>query len=228
MLAKFSKRPLMLIELVAWAMGVASLGFYIAEGSIQAQSAGDGLSYFASARTVGANDSSSQHLEIGALNTTTWSPQRIKEYEQSVGAAGLPIAVLRIPAVHLNVPIYEGTSDEILKRGAGHIEGTAQLNEYGNSAVAAHRDSFFRLLKDIVAGDVIAIETMHGTDHYRVRKTWIVSPTDVSVLSATDSQALTLVTCYPFYFVGAAPQRFIVRAERIAATSDSPRALARR
>src|SRR4051794_2114654 len=198
MFADFSKRPLVLLELIAWTMGGGSIAFYITQGTRQEHSAGEGLAYFASARTMITSDVSSKQLEIGALNTTAWSPQRVKEYERSVGTAGLPIAVLRIPATKLNVPIYEGTSDEILQRGAGHIEGTARPNEHGNSGVAAHRDSFFRLLKDIAVGDVIVLETVNATEHYRVSKTWIVTPTDVSVLSATNSPALTLVTCYPF------------------------------
>ena len=83
------------------------------------------------------------------------------------------------------------------------------------SGIAGHRDGFFRGLKDIVAGDVIELDTIQGTEVYRVERTWVVSPEDVSVLDPTSTRALTLVTCYPFYFVGSAPERFIVRAVRV-------------
>lgn len=209
----------MLIELASWLAGIGALGFYVAEAGSQHAAAADGLAYFANTRPNATRADASLQLSTGVVNTTLWSPQRIKEYEQAAGTAGLPIGVLRIPSVNLNVPIYEGTGDDILKRGAGHIAGTAPLNGAGNSGVAAHRDGFFRPLKDVGVGDFIVIQTIHGSEYYRISKTWIVTPDDVSVLSQTDSQAITLVTCYPFYFIGSAPKRFIVRAERIAATS---------
>ena len=108
-----------------------------------------------------------------------------------------------------------GTDDRSLDRGVGHIEDTAQPGTDGNLGIAGHRDGFFRGLKDITLGDVIELDTIQGSDTYRVERTWVVSPEDVSVLDPTSTRALTLVTCYPFYFVGSAPDRFIVRAVRI-------------
>jgi len=108
--------------------------------------------------------------------------------------------------------VLEGTDDWILNRGAGHIEDTAPPAERGNVGIAGHRDGFFRPLKDLAVGDVLELELRSGTERYRVEKIWIVGPEDVSVLDPTPAKALTLVTCYPFYFVGAAPQRFIARA----------------
>ena len=105
-----------------------------------------------------------------------------------------------------------GTDDRTLDRAVGHIEGTAQPGTDGNSGIAGHRDGFFRGLKDITPGDVIELDTIQGKDVYRVERTWVVNPEDVSVLDPTSTRALTLVTCYPFYFVGSAPRRFIVRA----------------
>ena len=81
--------------------------------------------------------------------------------------------------------------------------------------IAGHRDGFFRGLKDLVIGDLIELDTVQGTEAYRVERTWVVSPEDVSVLDPTSTRALTLVTCYPFYFVGSAPDRFILRAVRV-------------
>src|SRR6187399_2240272 len=122
--------------------------------------------------------------------------------------------VLRVPSLKLVVPVFEGTSEENLNRGAGRIEGTAPIGDLGNIGIAAHRDGFFRVLKDIRVGDELLLERLDATDTYRIVATRIVDPSDVSVLSATGAPAVTLVTCYPFYYVGSAPQRFIVRAEK--------------
>jgi sortase A len=101
-------------------------------------------------------------------------------------------------------------------RAVGHIEDTANPGTHGNLGIAGQRDSFVRGLKDISPGDVIELDTIEGTDSYRVERTWVVRPEDVSVLDPTSTPALTLVTCYPIYFVGSAPDRFIVRAVRVA------------
>jgi LPXTG-site transpeptidase (sortase) family protein len=102
-----------------------------------------------------------------------------------------------------------------LDRGLGHIRHPALPGADGNSGIAGHRDGFFRGLKDIQPGDTIEVDTLDRKDIYRVERTWIVDPSDVSVLDPTAAPSLTLVTCYPFYFVGSAPQRFIVRAVRV-------------
>src|SRR5207344_2603970 len=117
-----------------------------------------------------------------------------------------------IPKIRLEVAVLPGTDDHTLDRGAGHIEDTPQPGAAGNSGIAGHRDGFFRGLQDIAAGDAIELDTLEGTHVYRVERTWVVEPEDVSVLDPTPTRALTLVTCYPFYFVGPAPKRFIVRA----------------
>ena len=135
-------------------------------------------------------------------------------YRAALHSPGRPEAVLRIPSLNLVVPVFEGTSEENLNRGAGRIEGTAHIGESGNIGIAAHRDGFFRVLKDVRVGHLLELQRLDGTDTYRIVATTIVEPADISVLAATDKQAITLVTCYPFYFVGAAPQRFIVRAEK--------------
>jgi len=112
--------------------------------------------------------------------------------------------------------VLPGSDDHTLDRAVGYIEGTAPPGTNGNLGIAGHRDGFFRGLKDIAAGDLIEIDTMDGQDVYRVERTWVVNPDDVSVLDPTPTPALTLVTCYPFYFIGSAPLRYIVRAVRIA------------
>ena len=129
---------------------------------------------------------------------------------------------LEIPRLGLSTIVLEGVEARTLRRGAGHIPGTV-----GNVGIAGHRDSFFRSLKDISKNDIVTLTTPEGTYRYQVEWTRIVEPEDTEVLADGGTPELTLVTCYPFYYVGSAPQRFIVRAQRIgddsaAASSPSP------
>lgn len=129
---------------------------------------------------------------------------------------------LEIPRLGLSTIVLEGVEARTLRRGAGHIPGTV-----GNIGIAGHRDSFFRSLKDIGKNDIVTLTTPEGTSRYQVEWTRIVAPEDTEVLADGGTPELTLVTCYPFYYVGSAPQRFIVRAQRIgdesaAASSPSP------
>jgi sortase A len=141
-----------------------------------------------------------------------WSDGRIKAYEESLPAPlGTPDGVLRIRSVELKAPIFDGTSDLVMNRGLGRIEGTAHLDGYGNVGIAGHRDGLLRALKDVEVGDTIELVTRRGARAYRITELTIVDPTDVSVLDPTEQPSITLVTCYPFYFLGHAPQRFIVR-----------------
>ena len=147
------------------------------------------------------------------VNFSLWDPKRVQEYLSSVNlTASRPLAVLRIPKIDLEVPVYNDTDDLTLNRGVGRIIGTAQVGGRGNLGIAGHRDGFFRGLKDLAVGDEIYIDRTGQTDIYAVANIEIVSPTDVSVLKATQLPSITLVTCYPFYYVGSAPQRYIVHA----------------
>ena len=144
-----------------------------------------------------------------------WSKERVKAYEESLAqAASAPLGILRIPKIGLEVAVLEGTDDLTLNRAVGHIEDTAKPGEPGNVGIAGHRDGYFRGLKEIAKGDTMEIETLSGVDSYRVTDIWIVKPEDVQVLDPTPRPSVTLVACYPFYFVGHAPQRYIVRAVR--------------
>lgn len=144
-----------------------------------------------------------------------WSPTRVEDYRHAVAADDrLPLAMLRIPDVGVEVAVLRGTDELTLNRGVGHIEGTPLPGAQGNIGLAGHRDGFFRPLKDIEPGHRVELVTLQESLSYRVTDTWIVDPSEVGVLAPTDEDALTLVTCYPFYFVGHAPQRFIVRAVR--------------
>ena len=142
-----------------------------------------------------------------------WSTKRIVAYTESLAEKGdTPIAVLRIPSVDLQAPVFDGTGEITLNRGLGRIEGTARIGEPGNLGIAGHRDGFFRVLKDVHTGDSILLDLGARTQEYAVNQIQIVNPDDVQVLAPTGTPTLTLVTCFPFYFVGSAPQRYIVTA----------------
>jgi sortase A len=112
------------------------------------------------------------------------------------------------------VPVFNDTDDLTLNRGVGRIVGTAQIGQPGNVGVAGHRDGFFRGLKDVGRDDIVELVLPGRTDQYVINDIQIVSPENVSVLDATPTSTLTLVTCYPFYFVGSAPQRYVVTASK--------------
>lgn len=125
------------------------------------------------------------------------------------------IGRIQIPRLSVSAIVFEGISSSTLRRAVGHIPGTAFPGQRGNVGISGHRDTFFRPLRNIRRNDIITLTTLLGEYRYRVVSTKIVGPNDVGVLKPSGNEILTLVTCYPFYFVGAAPDRFIVRAERI-------------
>jgi LPXTG-site transpeptidase (sortase) family protein len=145
-----------------------------------------------------------------------WAAARKRSYQKSLSLrTGPPIGRLQIPSIDLSVMVLEGTGRWTLNRAVGHIEGTALPGESGNLGIAGHRDSFFRGLRNISKEDTITLTTLQKTYQYRVNDIEIVTPTDVRVLNPTPEPILTLVTCYPFYFVGDAPKRFIVKAQLV-------------
>ena len=149
----------------------------------------------------------------GKVDMTLWSPGRVKAYKVALQQPTPPtLAILRIPGLKLEVPVYDGTSDAVLDLAAGRIEYTALPGTTGNVGIAAHRDGFFRVLGDIKEGDALVLDTPVATERYRVEWIRITTPDDVSVIDPTPGPAVTLVGCYPFYHRGAAPKRFIVRA----------------
>jgi len=150
---------------------------------------------------------------VRAPDQSLWDATQIKDYEEALQADyPPPLGILTISDLNIQVPIYNGTSEHILDRGAGRIRGMARMNDDANLGISAHRDSFFRGLKDIEEGTVILIQSTHGVEKYEVSNINIVAKTDTSVLAPVDQKTLTLVTCYPFYHVGAAPERMIVTA----------------
>ena len=218
------RHPLRWIERTLWIAGVILLGWV---GLVWA----DGQIYQSR-----AEESLEQALRAGpaATSPTEAQPRELpgdRPEEAGDGAAGaqgveagseakaaLPddlLGRLEIPRLDLEVMVSRGTSSRVLRRGAGYITSTALPGAEGNVAIAGHRDRHFRPLKDVAPGDEVLLTTVDGTFRYRVTWTRVVDPTDVHVLDPTDEPALTLVTCYPFYFVGNAPDRFIVRARQI-------------
>ena len=155
-------------------------------------------------------------LQVPVPDTANWSAGRKQAFKQVLAfGQEMPLAILRVDEVALEVPVYGSTDEWNLNRGAGWIEGTSRIGERGNVGVAAHRDGYFRALEKVELGQRVVLETLGGTIDYRITGIRIVTPDAVEVLAPTARDSITLVTCYPFYYLGAAPQRFIVTAERI-------------
>lgn len=151
------------------------------------------------------------------VDFSLWSPGRIKAYQESLDTnTNAPIGVLEIEKIHLRVPVFTGTSELALSGGAGWIEGTGWPGMDGNVGIASHRDGFFRGLKDVHIGDEVKLVTHGEIDLYVVDHIEVVKPTDVRVLEPGIGSKVTLVTCYPFYYVGSAPERYIVQGARVA------------
>lgn len=212
-------KSLRLLESTAWILGALLVATYVGarcwnaygrDRSVAAFEAVRGEVQRSSSQPATAFDLFNRHIDM-----STWSLERIDRYRESAHTGTVPQALLLIPAVQLAVPVFDGTSDQNLNRGAGRIEGTARIGEPGNVGIAAHRDGFFRALKDVRVGDVLLLKRLTATDTYRIVSMTVVDPSDVSVLEPTATRSVTLVTCYPFYYVGSAPRRFIVHAQRV-------------
>jgi sortase A len=153
--------------------------------------------------------------QLAAVDQSLWSEKRSAAFAEAMAHPGAPVGALSIPSIRLEVPVYSGTSELNLNRGAAHIEGTSPLGADGNVGIAAHRDGFFRGLESLHMDADVLLEVDSRTVRYRVVDIRIVEPTEVHVLAPTDTPSITLVTCYPFYFIGNAPERYIVRAELV-------------
>jgi sortase A len=138
------------------------------------------------------------------------------------GRGGSALGRIEISAIGLEAMIMEGTDAKTLRRAVGHISGTPLPGQQGNVAIAGHRDTFFRALRNIREDDEITLTTAAGSYRYRVNSIKVVEPDNMAVLDHSDAAILTLVTCYPFYFVGPAPKRFVVRAHRVSAEALEP------
>jgi len=216
-------RALRVAEYFAWGVGlllIATYGAVRVHGAVlqrQDLQRFDQARHQAALAVASGATHDSEPSVTAEIDTRMWSEGRIQKYRSSLEHdAPLPLAVLRIPKISLEVPVLDGTDEFVLNRAVGRIATTARPGEPGNIGIAGHRDGFFRGLKDMVPGDVIELVTLQQTDRYTVQEILIVDPDVVEVLDPTEEPSLTLVTCYPFYFVGSAPQRYIVRAVRSA------------
>ncbi len=153
---------------------------------------------------------------LGAMpDMQRWSQAAKQRYLAAIEHTEAPVlGSLRVPSLNLAVPVYASDSELSLDRGAATIDGMAYPHEAGHIGIAGHRDGYFRALEDIRLGAALELDTLKGTKHFVVDDIQIVGADDVSYLAETDEQRLTLVTCYPFYRVGSAPNRFLVRASR--------------
>lgn len=207
--------PIRIAELVLLVIGLICAAIFVAARVD---------SYFVSRAAINQFESSTREPNLteavdaqmpGAAEQdfSGWSERRMRSYAGAVQKQrGIALAVLEIPRIQLKAPVFDGTDELTLNHAVGLIEGTAWPGESANVAIAGHRDGFFRKLKGIRLGDQIELETRRGTDVYAVNKIQIVTPQDVSVLQSDGKPSLTLVTCYPFYSIGAAPKRFVVKA----------------
>ena len=192
------------LERLLLVVGIASLGYY---AYVSAETA---LYQAYESRELDAILASGPRddIELPAMSDTASAvgPRRAPV------ARGSAIGRLEIPRLGVSAVVRAGSDARTLRLAIGHIPGTAFPGDHGNAGLAAHRDTFFRRLGEVKAGDEVRVVTPDGTFRYEVEATTVVEPTDVWVLDPTDRPALTLVTCYPFSYIGAAPQRFIVRA----------------
>ena len=172
--------------------------------------------------TGGSEQVQEINLDGYAPDQSMWAEKMIGKYEKAKNTGGAPLAMLKIERLNVEAPVYFGTDRITLDRGIGIVEGTATLDEVGNIGLSGHRDSFFRPLKDIELGDTIEMRTPGGVQDFEVTDISIVDALDVSVLDPTDTTVLTLITCHPFYYVGYAPDRYIVKATPVDENVNTP------
>ena len=196
-------RVLRLLEWLLLLIGIAALGYYV-------YSSAETMLYQAF-----ENRELDRILNTAAPSATPGDVPLATPRPRPRPATGSAIGRLEIPRLGVSAIIRTGSDARTLQLAVGHIPGTAFPGENGNVGLAGHRDTFFRRLHDIRNNDEIRVTTSDGTYDYRVERTSVVQPEDVWVLKPTGYPALTLVTCYPFTYIGNAPQRFIVRANRM-------------
>ena len=217
-------------ELLCYVMGILLTAFFVAQlaqGEVQRK--GDMAQFQQLAQTQasdpifsainvesssGADASSAFDLvALGEPDTSLWNAGRVADYKASMKAQ-LPevLGILDLPSVGLKVPIYATNTALVMDRGTGIIDGMAYPHEEGNIGISGHRDGYFRVLKDVKIGDTVVLQTLKGPKNFSVTAIDIVDRADETLLRDTDEQSVTLVTCYPFYFVGHAPKRYIVTA----------------
>lgn len=212
----FRKTVLRSGEILSYLAGAVLTGFFVvqlAQGEVERQAAISSFEQESAAATDDPLNRAAAFEDVGEPDMSLWAPGRIRDYQASL-VADLPpvLGVLEVPTVGLEVPVYQTSSELVMDRAAGVIDGMAYPHEGGNIGISGHRDGYFRVLKDVAVGDPIVLQTLEGEKRFRIDAMHVVDKTDTHLLKDTLDQTVTLVTCYPFYFVGHAPQRFIVTA----------------
>lgn len=202
------------VERLLLAVGLTFLAIWAATQIYRVVASRSAIARFnANSHSSDSSTAAIDPVSASPVDFRLWSNKRIAAYKESlVQKTDLPLAILRIPSIHLEAPIFDGTDELTLNRGVGRIVGTAQIRQGGNIGIAGHRDGFFRGLKEIQVGDTIELVLSDKTEKYIVEQIQIVTPDNVAVLAPTAVPTLALVTCFPFYYVGSAPKRFIVMA----------------
>ncbi len=206
-------------EWLSYAAGAVLTGFFLvqlAQGEVERRA---DIAEFEQLASVDFSDPDAAKTvttlsdDTGRPDMSLWAPGRIADYEASLQAELPPVlGILEVPSVGLKVPVYSTDTELTMDRGAGVIDGMAYPHEPGNIGIAGHRDGYFRVLKDVEVGDRLALQTLEGPKDFTIDSVQVVEISDTHLLQDTDDQTVTLVTCYPFYFVGHAPQRYIVTA----------------
>ena len=207
-------------EWLSYSAGVLLTGFFlvqIAQGEVQRQAGVEQFELVAQASQASAEPAATgpdaaavlqqQVDELSDPDTTLWNAARVDDYQASL-SADLPevLGVLEVPSVGLKVPVYSTNTDLVMDRGAGIIDGMSYPHEPGNIGISGHRDGYFRVLKDVKVGDPIVVQSLEGPKRFRIDAIHIVPIKDETLLRDTRDQTVTLVTCYPFYFVGTCAQ----------------------
>lgn len=171
---------------------------------------------------LGARDFIAWRVDQSNVAHDFGTPIAVTSRSVQLPQRGDAVAKLVIPRLAAQLFVVEGDGARELRRGPGHLTGTAMPGSHGNCVIAGHRDTHFRILKDIRKGDDILLETRNGEYLYRVKSTRVVSPQDTTALQPTSDPHLNLITCYPFFYVGSAPKRFVVEAQLAGAVSSVP------
>ncbi len=215
-------KALKLLEYCCWGLGAGLLITYLASTLWAQYGYRSALIAFEASRAgvavAAPLDGDDPRLHAGLAyappEQSGWSTERVRQYAEARWNVPLtPEAVIRIPSLGLEVPVFPGETEANMTRGAGRITGSPRFGEPGNVSVSSHRDGFFRKLEDIEVGDEIVVDTRAATYRYVVEEIRVTEPTDTVALWPGEVPELTLVTCYPFNFIGRAPQRYVVRAE---------------
>jgi sortase A len=199
-------------EVACYVLGAALVFSYVGvRAAAQSEARADIRDFELALEQGGSAGARSLDAEV-QTDFSTWSDARKRAYAALRNEPAVaPLALLEVESVQLKVPVYADSSDISLERGAGVIDGMAAPGQGGNLGIAGHRDGFFRVLKDVEVGDAIEVRTLERSYRYRITAVSIVDETDNSLLVDYFDPTITLVTCYPFYYQGHAPQRFVVQ-----------------